>query len=144
MPNDSDDAIARGPDQADPVQSGEVAVAGNGGSSDRRRGSSIRALGGGANLSEVELNDEHISTLLELRGREIDNGNRQAERVSDAEKDTRWMVFALIIIAVIVVAAGTAFLVIYKETGLLGYILSGVSGLVAGGIGGYGYGNRRR
>lgn len=93
---------------------------------------------------KVELNDDHISTLLELRGRATDNRNRQAERVSDAEKETRRMVFTLIIIAVIVAAAGTAFLVIYKETGVLGYILSGISGLVAGGIGGYGYGNPRR
>lgn len=52
MPNNSDEAMASSHDQAGPAQSDEVAAVGNGGSADRRRGSLIRALGGGANLSE--------------------------------------------------------------------------------------------
>lgn len=143
MSNNPDETMARDRTTAAPVQDDD-AGSGTGDGSNRQRESSIRVFGGGANLSEVELNDDHISTVLELRGRVLDNENRQAERVSGAEKETRWMIFVLIIIAIIVIVAVTVFLVIYNATGLLGYILSGVGGLVAGGIGGYGYGNRRR
>ena len=50
----------------------------------------------------------------------------------------------LAIAAIIAVLGITVFLVIYDAGGLLGYILSGIGGIIAGAFGGYGYANRTR
>ena len=48
----------------------------------------------------------------------------------------------LVLVAIVVVAGIIVFLVMQKEPGLLGYILSGIGGLIAGAFGGYGWAKR--
>ena len=99
---------------------------------------------GEENRAELRLNEDHVSALIELQAREQENADRQSERRSGERKEARRLTFALVIAAILAVIAIIAFLVIYDEGGLLGYILSGIGGLIAGAFGGYGYANRPR
>lgn len=92
----------------------------------------------------LQLNAEHIAGTIALKSQELGNDDRQSERDYGDRKETRRLSFALAIIALIAVVAIIVFLVIYDEGGLLGYILSGIGGLIAGAFGGYGYANRPR
>ena len=107
---------------------------------DTRR--AVTALYGDANIAEVHLNDEHLSAIIALQRQEHENEDRQSEREHGDRKESRRLSFALVIIAILAVLAIIVFLTIYREAGLLGYILSGIGGLIAGAFGGYGYAKR--
>ena len=74
----------------------------------------------------------------------LENEDRQSQRDHDAVKETRRWAVLVVIIAILAVVGIIVFLTVYKEVGLLGYILSGIGGLIAGAFGGYGYANRSR
>ena len=93
---------------------------------------------------EVHFNEEQVSAIIALQASEQENADRRGEREHGERKEARRLTFVLVIIAIIAVVAIIVFLVIYKEGGLLGYILSGIGGLIAGAFGGYGYANRPR
>lgn len=99
---------------------------------------------GEENRAVMRFNEEHVSALIALQSREQESDDRQSERESGERKEGRRLTFALALAAIIAVVGITVFLVIYGESGLLGYILSGIGGIVAGAFGGYGYANRRR
>ena len=141
MPTDFDEIEASADDRSRTVRSGDV-IDGGDNSGNRTPGRAVRALGGRTNLAEVQLNDDHVSTILDLRGREIDNEDRQSEREHNDRKESRRISSALAVIAILAVVGIIVFLVAYEEPGLLGYILSGIGGLIAGAFGGYGYAKR--
>lgn len=141
MSTDFDENETRDNDRPSTVQSGNVVGAGDSGGN-RRPGQAVRALGGRTNLAEVQLNDDHVSTILALREREIENEDRQSEREHNDRKESRRVSSALAVIAILAVVGIIVFLVAYEEPGLLGYILSGIGGLIAGAFGGYGYARR--
>ena len=97
-----------------------------------------------ANFTQVRLTEEQFSGVIELQGKELDYADRQSQREHDAGKETRRWAVLVVIIAILAVVGIIVFLTIYKESGLLGYILSGIGGLIAGAFGGYGYANRSR
>lgn len=101
-------------------------------------------LHGAESRTELHLNEEHVSALIALQAKEQESDDRQSERESGERKEGRRLTFALALAAIIAVVGITVFLVIYGESGLLGYILSGIGGIIAGAFGGYGYANRRR
>ena len=122
---------------------------GNGGGGHRkpslpRTTATFRMLQARTNISELKLSEEVVRDAIALQGQRLGNDDRQSERNYGDRKETRRLSFALAIIALIAVVAIIVFLVIYNEGGLLGYILSGIGGLIAGAFGGYGYANRPR
>ena len=98
---------------------------------------------GEENRAVVRFSEEHVSALIELQAKEQESSDRHSERESGERKEARRLTFALAIIAIIAVVGIIIFLVIYDEGKLLGYILSGIGGLLAGAFGGYGYANTR-
>lgn len=90
-----------------------------------------------ANAIASNLTPDHVTEIIAQRGRE-------SERDHDAGKETRRWAVLVVIIAILAVVGIIVFLTVYKEGGLLGYILSGIGGLIAGAFGGYGYANRPR
>lgn len=105
-------------------------------------------LHGAESRTELHLNEEHVSALIALRAKEQESDDRQSERESGERKEARRQAYVLslvfVLAAIIAVVGITVFLVMYGESGLLGYILSGIGGIIAGAFGGYGYANRRR
>ena len=87
---------------------------------------------------------DHIAEIIAQRSRELEHADRQSRREYDNRKRVLRRSFLLVITAILAVVAIIVFLTIYKEAGLLGYILSGIGGLIAGAFGGYGYANRPR
>ena len=83
------------------------------------------------------LTPEHVAEIIAQK-------DRESERENDDRKESRRLSFVLVIVAILSVVAIIIFLTIYKEGDLLGYILSGIGGLIAGAFGGYGYANRSR
>lgn len=94
-------------------------------------------LGNIVNPVASRITAQHITDIISITG-------RQSEREHDDRKESRRLSFVLIIVAILAVVGIVVFLTIYKEGGLLGYILSGIGGLIAGAFGGYGYANRPR
>lgn len=92
----------------------------------------------------LQLNAEHIAGTIALKSQELGNDDRQSERDYQDRRRVSYLSFIVAIVALIAVVAIIVFLVIYNEGGLLGYILSGIGGLIAGAFGGYGYANRPR
>ena len=90
------------------------------------------------------LTPEHVAEIIAQKGREPEYADRQSEREHDAGKQTRLFAVLIVIVAILAVVAIIVFLTIYQQAGLLGYILSGIGGLIAGAFGGYGYANRPR
>ena len=132
----------------DDAQSGDAGTADSGvlltRSAARARQAAV-ALQGEQIVAALNLiNAEHVAGTIALKSQELGNDDRQSERDYGDRKETRRLSFALAIIALIAVVAIIVFLVIYNEGGLLGYILSGIGGLIAGAFGGYGYANRPR
>ena len=99
---------------------------------------------GEQSIAELNLNAEHLSSVIALQSQALENADRQSEREHNAGKETHRLSFLLVIVAILAVVGIIVFLVIYKEGSLLGYILSGIGGLIAGAFGGYGYANRPR
>ena len=95
-------------------------------------------------FAEVHFSEEHISAAIALQGQALENEDRQSERESSNQKESGRRAFVLVIIAILAVVGIIVFLTIYQQGGLLGYILSGIGGLIAGAFGGYGYANRLR
>ena len=95
-------------------------------------------------FAEVSFSEEHISAAIALQGQVLENEDRQSQRDHDAGKETRRWAVLVVTIAILAVVGIIVFLTIYKEGDLLGYILSGIGGLIAGAFGGYGYANRSR
>ena len=87
---------------------------------------------------------DYVAEIIAQRSRELEHADRQSQREYDKRKRARRRSFVLVIIAILSVVGIIVFLTIYKEVGLLGYILSGIGGLIAGAFGGYGYDNRSR
>ena len=83
------------------------------------------------------LTPDHVTEIIAERGRE-------SEREHNAGKETRRLAVLIVIVAILAVVAIIVFMTIYQQGGLLGYILSGIGGLIAGAFGGYGYANRPR
>ena len=83
------------------------------------------------------LTPDHVTEIIAQRGSESESEH------ADRKETRRWAVL-IVIVAILAVVAIIVFLTIYKEAGLLGYILSGIGGLIAGAFGGYGYANRPR
>ena len=133
---------------ADDAQSGDGRTAGGGGHLTRSAALTRQAATELQNerivAAALQLNAEHIAGTIALKSQELTNDDSHSERDYGDRKETRRLSFALAIIALIAVVAIIAFLVIYNEGGLLGYILSGIGGLLAGAFGGYGYANRPR
>ena len=132
---------------ADDAQSGDGRTAGGGylTRSEARTRQAVAALENEQIVATaLHLNAEHIASIIDQKSQELGNEDRQSERDYGDRKETRRLSFALAIIALVAVVAIVVFLVIYGEGGLLGYILSGIGGLLAGAFGGYGYANRPR
>ena len=87
---------------------------------------------------------DRVAEIIAQRSRELARADRQSQREYDRRKRTRRRSFLLVIAVILAVVSIIVFLTIYQQAGLLGYILSGISGLVAGAFGGYGYANRPR
>ena len=104
----------------------------------------VTTLQGEQRVAEVNFNAEHMSSVIALRSQSLENDDRKSEREYGDKRDARRLHFVLVIVAILAVIAIIAFLVIYDEGGLLGYILSGIGGMIAGAFGGYGYANRPR
>ena len=124
-----------------------ASTAGNGNGGRRQTpmaGAAIRQLRSGSDLAEVQLSEGVVQDALGVRRQQLENADRRSERESGERKEGRRLTFALALAAIIAVVGITVFLVIYGESGLLGYILSGIGGIIAGAFGGYGYANRRR
>ena len=131
-----------------PTQSG-TAGHGNGGSGRLVRAAArarqvANTLQGEEVFAEVHFSEEHISAAIALQGQVLENEDRQSQRDHDAGKESRRFAVLIVVVAILAVVGIIVFLTIYKEAGLLGYILSGVGGLIAGAFGGYGYANRPR
>ena len=92
----------------------------------------------------LQLNAEHIAGTISLKSQELGNDDRRSEREYQDRRRVSFLSFIVAIVVIIAVVAIIVFLVIYDEGGLLGYILSGIGGLIAGAFGGYGYANRPR
>ena len=105
-------------------------------------------LQGEQRVAELNFNAEHLSSVIALQSQSLENDDRKSERESGERKETRRLNFVMTLVLVITTIAAVAgisvFLVIYGESGLLGYILSGIGGMIAGAFGGYGYANRPR
>ena len=84
----------------------------------------------------------NIDGIIRIRSQELENEDRESEREHDDRKESRRLNFLAFIIAMAAVVGIIVFLTIYEEPGLLGYILSGIGGLIAGAFGGYGYAKR--
>ena len=97
-----------------------------------------------ASFTHVRLSEEQFSSVIALQQQRLENEDRQSEREHDAGKQTRLFAVLIVIVAILAVVAIIVFLTIYQQAGLLGYILSGIGGLIAGAFGGYGYANRPR
>ena len=87
---------------------------------------------------------DHVAEIIAQRSRELERADRQSQREYDRQKRARRRSFLLVIAATLAVVAIIVFLTIYQQDGLLGYILSGIGGLIAGAFGGYGYASRSR
>ena len=132
-----------------PTPEGNDGAASDGNGSHRkpalpRTTATFRMLQAETNISELKLSEEVVRDAIALQGQRLGNDDRQSERAYGDRRETRRLSFALAIIALVAVVAIIVFLVIYNEGGLLGYILSGIGGLLAGAFGGYGYANRPR
>ena len=132
-----------------PTPEGDDGAASDGSRGDRkpslpRATATFRMLQARTNISELQLSEEVVRDAVALQGQRLGNDDRRSEREYQDKKETRRLSFVLAIIAPIAVVAIIVFLVIYDEGGLLGYILSGIGGLIAGAFGGYGYANRPR
>ena len=101
-------------------------------------------IGSRAHFTHVRLTEEQLSSVIELQKNALEYSDRQSEREHDARKETRRLAVLIVIVAILAVVGIIVFLTIYKEAGLLGYILSGIGGMIAGAFGGYGYANRPR
>ena len=95
-------------------------------------------------FAEVRFTEEHISAVLALQRQALENEDRESEREHDSGKETRRFSFVVVIVSILAVVGTVVFLTLYKEGGLLGHILTGIGGLIAGAFGGYGYANRSR
>ena len=104
------------------------------------------AYGGGvtnmASAIASNLTSEHVTEIIAQRGRGAEYADRQAEREHNGGKEARRLYSVLVILAILAVVGIIVFLTIYDQPGLLGYILSGIGGLIAGAFGGYGYAKR--
>lgn len=133
---------------------GDAAIAAGNGAGVRRptptAGAAIRQLRSGSDLAEVQLSEAVFRDALAVRRQQLENADRRSERESGERKESKRLNFiltlVLVIAASIAVLGITVFLVIYDAGGLLGYILSGIGGIIAGAFGGYryGYANRPR
>ena len=150
MSTEQNNAESRHPEPAPPGDA-VASTAGNG--NGRRRqtpmaGAAIRQLRSGSDLAEVQLSEGVVQDALGVRRQQLENADRRSERESGERKEANRQAFVLslvfVLTAIVAVIGITVFLVIYGESGLLGYILSGIGGIVAGAFGGYGYANRRR
>ena len=132
-----------------PTPEGDDGAASDGNGSHRkpalpRTTATFRMLQARTNISELKLSEEVVRDVIALQGQQLTNDDRQSERDYGDRRETRRLSFVLALIALVAVVAIIVFLVIYGEGGLLGYILSGIGGLLAGAFGGYGYANRPR
>ena len=127
-----------------PTRRGEVVDSDDSADGRNRAGRAVRALGTRTDLAEVQLSDEHISTVLAQRGLEIENERSRSEHEHEERTESRRLAFVLTLIAIAAVVAVIVFLTLYRQTSLLSYIISGIGGLIAGAFGGYGYANRPR
>ena len=136
-------------EQTAPVdRSAETGAADSGGArlvrATARTRETVTTLQGEHRVAELNFSAEHISSAIALQSQSLENDDRKSEREYGDKKDARRLTFVLVIIAIIAVVAIIVFLVIYQEGGLLGHILSGIGGMIAGAFGGYGYANRPR
>ena len=148
--------MAANQDESELQSSGQTPLSGPGGpdpASDARADyqgmlestvSRVAQIHSQTNFTQVSLTGEQFSSLIELQGKELEYADRQSEREHDAGKQTRRFNVLVVIVAILAVVAIIVFLTIYQQAGLLGYILSGIGGLIAGAFGGYGYANRPR
>ena len=90
-----------------------------------------------ANAIASNLTPDHVTEIIAQTGHE-------SEREHDARKETRRLAVLIVIVAILAVVGIIVFLTIFQQGSLLGYILSGIGGLIAGAFGGYGYANRPR
>ena len=109
-----------------------------------RATATFRTLQARTNISELQLSEEVVRDAVALQGQRLSNDDRQSEREYQDRRRVSFLSFIVAIVVIIAVVAIIVFLVIYDEGGLLGYILSGIGGLIAGAFGGYGYANRPR
>ena len=150
MSTAQNNAASRHPEPG-PPDDAVASTAGNGNGGRRQTpmaGAAIRQLRSGSDLAEVQLSERVVQDALGVRRQQLENADRRSERESGERKEARRQAFVLslvfVLAAIIAVVGITVFLVIYGESGLLGYILSGIGGIIAGAFGGYGYANRRR
>ena len=131
---------------------GDGSIAAGNGAGVRRptptAGAAIRQLRSSSDIAEVQLSEAVFRDALAVRRQQLENADRRSEREYGERKESKRLNFILTLVlaiaAIIAVLGITVFLVIYGESGLLGYILSGIGGIIAGAFGGYGYANRTR
>ncbi|MDQ7012970.1 MAG: hypothetical protein Q9O74_03630 [Planctomycetota bacterium] len=88
-----------------------------------------------------KINEDHISKALELASQAVDNNYKLDSREVDIKGSNRW--FALAVFGTSLIVVLVLVMVLQDKPEVLLPTLTGLFGLAAGAIGGYGYGKSK-